>query len=299
MANGRTKMTVKAMDALCENHVDWFSASKKHTPSKTIIERGVQLEDDCNPSPTYLMDKIITQPISNRQLSYVTIGNSVLKKAMIGDSVFDGAIIRDSSFVEARISKTKFRAARITGVDFTGSEQRGVNYRNANIRDSVFTGSQLPSISFGSAKINDCVFDGAFLASSNFEEALVRDSSLVGADLSYCNMEKADLRGSNFTGAKLEGTRLAGAIVELVEGLVAFGPIGCVRRMGYAVKHTNGPMVQLGCFWGSKDEAILAITKRYGEFEAGAAYIRMVEAACAAVMLDWDFVGKAVRSLPE
>jgi hypothetical protein len=62
--------------------------------------------------------------------------------------------------------------------------------------------------------------------------------------------------------------------------IVSFGPVGNNRRIGYAVAHDDGPRVQLGCFWGTLDDACTAIVKEYGE---ASAYEALVRAACAVV----------------
>ena len=91
-------------------------------------------------------------------------------------------------------------------------------------------------------------------------------ANLCEADLRYANLRKADLRNANLRGA---------------EGITSFGPVGNCGRIGYAVKHDAGPMVQLGCFWGTEDEAVLAINEKYG---SDSAYAALVQTACRVVM---------------
>ena len=101
-------------------------------------------------------------------------------------------------------------------------------------------------------------------------------ANLCEADLRYANLRKADLRNANLCGADLYGANLRGA-----EGITSFGPVGNCGRIGYAVKHDAGPMVQLGCFWGTEDEAVLAINEKYG---SDSAYAALVQTACRVVM---------------
>ena len=112
--------------------------------------------------------------------------------------------------------------------------------------------------------------------SSKGKRADLRDANLYGADL-----RGADLRGANLGGANLGGAYLGGAYLSGAEGITSFGPVGNCGRIGYAVKHDAGPMVQLGCFWGTEDEAVSAINEKYG---SDSAYAAFVQTACRVVM---------------
>jgi hypothetical protein len=74
---------------------------------------------------------------------------------------------------------------------------------------------------------------------------------------------------------------LSGANLSRAVGIMSFGPVGCERRIGYAVAHDDGPRVQLGCFWGTLEKALSATITKYGE---ASAYEALVRAACAVVM---------------
>ena len=96
------------------------------------------------------------------------------------------------------------------------------------------------------------------------------------ADLSDADLSVADLSGADLHAATLYGANLSGA-----RGVVSFGPVGDIKRIGYAVKHDSGAMVKLGCFWGSRAEAVEAIREKYG---ADSTYEALVTAACNEVM---------------
>jgi hypothetical protein len=94
---------------------------------------------------------------------------------------------------------------------------------------------------------------------------------------------KANLRGENLHWVNLHGANLSGADLSKVDlhgvkNIVSFGPVGKERRIGYAVQHDDGPRVQLGCFWGTLDEACAAIAEKYGD---ASTYEALVRAACA------------------
>ena len=93
--------------------------------------------------------------------------------------------------------------------------------------------------------------------------------------------KRADLRDANLYGAYLHGANLYGAYLSGAEGITSFGPVGNCGRIGYAVKHDAGPMVQLGCFWGTEAKAVSAINEKYG---SDSAYAAFVQTACRVVM---------------
>jgi hypothetical protein len=88
--------------------------------------------------------------------------------------------------------------------------------------------------------------------------------------------KRANLRGANLIGSDLSGTDLRGA-----KGIVSFGPVGEERRIGYAVNYSTHAMVQLGCFWGTQEEAQTAIRAKYGD---NSTYEALMNAACAVVL---------------
>lgn len=117
------------------------------------------------------------------------------------------------------------------------------------------------------------IFAGANLSGANLRDAILDGADLRGANLRVANLRGAILRGAILDGADLSGANLRGAV-----GIVSFGPVGDERRIGYAVAHDDGPRVQLGCFWGTLDEACKKIAEKYG---ADSTYEALVRAACA------------------
>lgn len=95
----------------------------------------------------------------------------------------------------------------------------------------------------------------------------------LGLAVQWAVRNKANLRGTDLHEADLHEANLHGA-----KSIVSFGPVGKERRIGYAVSHNDGPRIQLGCFWGTLDEACVAIAKKYGE---NSTYEQLARAACA------------------
>ena len=75
--------------------------------------------------------------------------------------------------------------------------------------------------------------------------------------------------------ADLSGANLSDANLCRAKDIYSFGPIGKAGRIGIAVKHETQVMFQLGCFWGTKKEALTAIKGKYGKGSTYAAQVRL------------------------
>lgn len=117
------------------------------------------------------------------------------------------------------------------------------------------------------------------LAGANLRWANLREANLRGADLIEANLSKANLSKANLIEANLSGANLSKANLRWATGIVAFSCPGS-RRIGYMVAHGDGPMVQLGCFWGTVKEANAAIKGKYADDEPTyKAYLGIIKAA--------------------
>ena len=78
----------------------------------------------------------------------------------------------------------------------------------------------------------------------------------------FADLQGADLRDADLQGAMLQGARLQDAI-----GITTFrvDSMGATLRSGYFRHHASlpEPIVQLGCFCGTKSEAEEAIRQKY------------------------------------
>ena len=111
---------------------------------------------------------------------------------------------------------------------------------------------------------------GANLEGANLVGAYLVGANLVGAYLEGANLEGAYLKGAylygaNLYGANLEGANLVGAYLEGARGILQWQSPQGENRICYSVKAEDCVMHKLGCFWGTTDEAVEAIRKKYGE----------------------------------
>ena len=144
--------------------------------------------------------------------------------------------------------------------------------------ERMFCKANLRWANLSGANLSGADLNGAYLSGANLSGADLREADLSGADLNGAYLRGAYLSGANLRGADLRWANLSGANLSGAENIVSFGPVGKERRIGYAVQHDDGPRVQLGCFWGTLDEACAAIAEKYGD---ASTYEALVRAACA------------------
>jgi hypothetical protein len=142
-------------------------------------------------------------------------------------------------------------------------------------------GADLERANLRGADLERADLEGANLSGADLEGANLSGADLRWADLRWANLEGANLSGANLEGANLSGANLEGANLEGAKGIVSFGPVGYEGRIGYAVKHEDGAMLKLGCFWGSEAQTLEAIEKKYGP---GSLYAEWVKLAAKQVM---------------
>ena len=155
----------------------------------------------------------------------------------------------------------------LSGFDLTRAFLRRAQLSSADLSSAILTGADLSDANLTGANLSDANLIGADLSDANLTDAdltdaILTDAILIGADLSDANLTDADLTWAILTWAK---------------GIIKFGPVGEHERTGYAVDHGDMIMVKLGCFWGTKKDALEAISEKYGE---NSEYAAAVEAAC-------------------
>jgi len=106
---------------------------------------------------------------------------------------------------------------------------------------------------------------GAYLVGANLVGAYLEGANLEGANLEGAYLKGAYLYGANLYGANLEGANLVGAYLEGARGILQWQSPQGENRICYSVKAEDCVMHKLGCFWGTTDEAVEAIRKKYGE----------------------------------
>jgi uncharacterized protein YjbI with pentapeptide repeats len=146
------------------------------------------------------------------------------------------------------------------------SEEDGMR---ANLKDADLSRANLSG-----ADLSDADLKGADLRGAYLRGAYLRCADLCGTNLRCADLKDADLRGADLRGAYLSRANLWGADLRCADLSTADlsratyisqwqAPQG-VRRTCYSVKHDKCVMHKLGCFWGTTEQAIKAIRKKYG-----------------------------------
>ena len=123
---------------------------------------------------------------------------------------------------------------------------------------------------------------GAVLFSGEFDNVLtaVKAAAASGADLQGAYLQGADLQGACLQRACLQRAYLRGA-----KQIISFGPCPGSGRIGYIVaQNDKEPLIQLGCFWGTLEQATERIHAAYPDAR-GEAYIGIIKAALAVLEL--------------
>ena len=143
----------------------------------------------------------------------------------------------------------------------TGGEKGTQAYlRGAYLRDTSLEGANLSKANLYGTYFRDAYLYGANLEGANLRYANLYGANLYGAYLTGANLYGAYLEGANLEGANLEGANLVGAT-----GILQWQSPQGLKRICYSVKHDDCVMHKLSCFWGTTDEAVEAIRKKYGE----------------------------------
>lgn len=90
-------------------------------------------------------------------------------------------------------------------------------------------------------------------------------ADLSGANLSGVNLSYANLSCANLYDANLNGAYLRSAILRGAKGVIQWQSPQGEKRICISVKHSECVMHKLGCFWGTTDEAVENIRRKYGE----------------------------------
>jgi len=128
------------------------------------------------------------------------------------------------------------------------------------------------------ANLCDADLRGANLRDSNLRDADLRGANLIGSNLSGSNLRGANLIGSNLRGANLIDAKIIGS-----RPVFQIGPLGSRQDLLFAFGTDQGLRFKTGCFFGTRDEFISAISETHGESIYG------VEYAAALVLIDAHF----------
>ena len=131
----------------------------------------------------------------------------------------------------------------------------GANLSGANLSRTDLSGANLQCADLQSADLWDADLRGANLRGADLSRANLQCADLQSADLWDADLRATDLKSANLWGAGLSGANY----ISQWQSPQGF------RRTCYSVKHDDCVMHKLGCFWGTTEQATVAIREKYGD----------------------------------
>jgi uncharacterized protein YjbI with pentapeptide repeats len=145
-------------------------------------------------------------------------------------------------------------------------------YSNKNTKESIIdlNDADLSGIDLSNLDLRKCSLTGADFSGSNLSYSNLSGVNLIDADFRGSNLEETNLSNANLqyaylTDATLKGTNLRRTNLLGIASVAIFSITLNDNELGYAVRHSNCVMIQLGSFWGTSHEAIQEIIREHGK----------------------------------
>ena len=119
---------------------------------------------------------------------------------------------------------------------------------------------------------------GANLSGADLSWADLSGANLSGADLSRAKLSRADLSGADLSGADLSGADLSGAKLDKKYCFLSISPVGSEDGCLWVMRGDDGVLrYNRGCFSGTREDFITAITKKHGDNAYAKTYLAAIE----------------------
>jgi len=137
--------------------------------------------------------------------------------------------------------------------------------RSAGGERLILTGANLQEADLTEADLTEADLQGA-----NLQEADLTGADLQGANLQEANLREADLQGADLTGADLRGVKRWSGVVEW---WLTLEPLGSRRDALRVWGHSQGTVLETGCWHGTPEEFATAVAARHGDSQCGQEYM--------------------------
>ena len=127
--------------------------------------------------------------------------------------------------------------------------------RSAGGERLILTGAILQEADLQGADLTEAELQGAILRGANLQGAILREAGLQGADL---------------TGADLRGVKRWSGVVEW---WLTLEPLGSRRDALRVWGHSQGTVLETGCWHGTPEEFATAVAARHGDSQCGQEYM--------------------------
>ncbi len=143
----------------------------------------------------------------------------------------------------------------------------------ANLRGSYLSDADLRDADLSGADLSGSYLSGADLIGAKLSGANLSGADLSGSYLRGSYLSDADLRDANLSGAYLSGAYLSGKKLIGDRPIFQVGPIGSESRCFFAFLTDAGLMLQVGCFFGTRDEFLAKLEAKHGDNEHAEEYL--------------------------
>jgi hypothetical protein len=143
------------------------------------------------------------------------------------------------------------------------------NLRSANLIGANLIGANLRSANLSGADLRSANLIGANLSGANLSSACLRGANLIGANL----------RSANLSGAYLGGADLSGAYLDSKYSFLSISPIGSESGCLWVMREQDTGILKFnrGCFCGTEEEFIAAVSKKHAGTEYEKKYLAAIK----------------------
>ncbi|OBJ47274.1 pentapeptide repeat-containing protein [Mycobacterium sp. 1423905.2] len=171
------------------------------------------------------------------------------------DCEFTGRDFRDDDLSRLRTERVIFTECDFSGVNLVESEHLGAAFRNCNFRrttlwhstfrqcsmlGSVFEHCRMRPLTLDEVDFTLAVLGGNDLRGVDLSGCRLRETSLVETDLRKAKLRGADLRGARTIGTRLDDADLRGAIIDAslwTTASLAGARVDVPQGLAFAVAH--------------------------------------------------------------
>ena len=147
--------------------------------------------------------------------------NSELEGANLSNSNIDGASFRNANLKKANLSGTRNTQGN---PDFQGANLRESNFSDAGLQNIILANAQLQNANLQNAYLPYADLSGANLQNANLFGAKLTNAKTVNTDFTDADLRNAKMCFLSSNQIKLDGAKLEGARITILEGKPDFTP---------------------------------------------------------------------------
>jgi uncharacterized protein YjbI with pentapeptide repeats len=158
-----------------------------------------------------LVEEIVTNPISRRNLSGADLSDADLRNACLIGANLSEADLSDSDLRDANLSDTNLSRTNLSGANLSGAKMRFADLSDADLSGADLSGADLSGADLSCTNLSGTDLSGANLSPAYLSPVYLSRTNLKSPYLKGAKLSFADLRGPYLRGPYLKGTYLKGA----------------------------------------------------------------------------------------